>query len=61
MARQNATDDENGSIEDCGNCETLALRMAPGESVDCEDCGRTLVREDGEIPNEIRVQNEEEN
>jgi len=47
-------------VEDCNNCENIALRLAPGNSVECEECGRTLVREDGEIPNEIHVQNEEE-
>lgn len=43
------------AVETCNACETVALKMAPGDSVDCEECGRTLVRENGEIPNEIHA------
>lgn len=48
-------------VEDCGNCQNVALKMAPGEEIECEDCGRILVREyNEEPPNEIYVRENED-
>lgn len=43
MVRQNHAD------ENCGRCESIALKIAPGESVECSDCG-TRISRDAEEP-----------